>query len=194
MRQMIRILLTALLGFLYIHVTHASSSPTMISVKPSPDGEGFDIRGSFVVPLTDCQSYLYLTDYDLERELPGVIAIKHTRIAPKKVRLERELEERVLIFPIQISSVIEITERPNRGMDFIQLSGNARSYKGQWRLEPTVNGTRFVYIAHTVPGTVLPDTMTRQFIEDSLRRNFDAMVDIASRRHATLPNVCTDQT
>jgi hypothetical protein len=189
-----RIQLTVLLLSASVSLSYASTANTTISVRPAASGEGFDIQGSFVVPLTDCQSYLYLTDYDVERELPGVITIKHTRIAPKKVRLERELEERVLIFPIQISSVIEITERPNRGMDFIQLSGNARSYKGQWRLEPTVNGTRFIYKAHTVPGTLLPDTMTRQFIEDSLRRNFDAMVDIASRRHATLPSVCTDQT
>ena len=152
--------------------------------------EGFDITGSFVVPLTPCQSYHLLTDYDMERELPGVQSIKHSRVASHKIRLQRELEERVLFVPVQIQSVIEITEHPYRGMDFVQISGNARSYKGQWRLEPVEQGTLFKYKAHTNPGSIFPDSIARQVVVDSLRRNFSAMIEIAFRRLKDLRSQC----
>lgn len=165
----------------------------MLTVTPRSGSVGFNITGSFVLPLTLCQAYKYLTDYDVEREIPGVVSVKHTRISPRRVQLQRDLEERVLFFPVQIQSIIEITEQPNRGMDFVQLSGNARYYKGQWRLEPLENGTRFVYHAETDPGTIFPDSLARQAIEDSLRRNFDAMAEIALKRQAQLQSKCASE-
>ena len=170
--------------------TDSKPSPTTLTVSPQVSGEGFNINGSFVVPLDTCQAYNYLTDYELERELPGVISVKHTRIAPRRIRLQREFEDRVLFIPVQIQSVVEITELPYRGMDFVQLSGNARTYKGNWRLEPTNNGTRFVYKAYTDPGSAFPDSMVQQVIEESLRRNFNAMVELAQRRHNQPQSQC----
>lgn len=161
-----------------------------VTVITTPAASGFDIQGSFVVPLSTCQSYHLLTDYEMERELPGVISIEHHRIATRRVRLQRELEERVLFLSVGIQSVIEITELPYRGMDFVQISGNTQSYKGQWRLLPIDQGTRFVYSAHTNPGSIFPDSLARQIVESSLKKSFDAMKQIAQKRQSTLNNQC----
>jgi len=164
---------------------------TALSISTTPTERGFDISGSFYVPLTPCQSYHLLTDYELEQELPGVTMIKHTRLSNHRVSLQRELEERILFLPVKISSVIEITERPYRGMDFVQVRGSAKSYAGQWRLQPLGQGTQFIYKAHTEPGTIFPDAVARQVVEESLRRNFAAMVDVAHRRINNFNNQCT---
>ena len=171
----------------FIDTTCASE----IAISTIPTEQGFDIAGSFYVPLSPCQSYHLLTDYDLEQDLPGVKMIKHTRLSNQRVQLQREIEERVLFLPVQISSIIEITEKPYRGMDFVQISGSAKSYSGQWRLQQVGTGTRFIYKAHTEPGSIFPDAIARQIVEESLRRNFAAMVDLAHRRLNILNNQCT---
>jgi len=189
----LRLLLTSALILLQSMSHAADSLPVYpdLMVNTSPTQDGFNINGGFTVPLSQCQSYHLLTDYDLEQEMPGVKMIKHTRLSGRRVQLQRELEERVLFLPVQISSVIEITEKPYRGMDFVQISGSAKSYTGQWRLHTVENGTRFVYKAHTEPGTLFPDAIARQVVEDSLRKNFTAMVEIAHRRLSSLNNQCT---
>jgi hypothetical protein len=184
--------MTAVLAFCLLGSAPAAEPATStVTVSAHPSGEGFNIQGSFVVPLSPCQAYNYLTDYDVEREMPGVVSIKYHRIAPRRIQLQRDLEERVLFLPVQIQSLVEITEQPYRGTDFVQLSGNARSYRGQWRLEPTGSGTRFVYKAQTDPGSMFPDAMARQVIEDSLRRSFDAMAALAERRQNQLLGKCS---
>lgn len=190
--KLFRAIFPVLMFFIVADMSSAdeAASPSL-SVSTVAAERGFDISGSFYVPLTPCQSYHLLTDYDLEQEMPGVKMIKHTRLSGRRVQLQRELEERVLFLPVQISSVIEITEKPYRGMDFVQISGSAKSYTGQWRLHAVDNGTRFVYKAHTEPGTLLPDAIARQVVEDGLRKNFTAMVEIAHRRLSSLNNQCT---
>lgn len=185
-------LVTALITISSAHVYGAPLPDVTISAQP--DADGFSISGGFVVPLNLCQAYNYLTDYEIEREMPGVISVSHVRLSARRVQLHRELQERVLFLPIQIQSVVEITEQPQRGMDFVQISGSARSYKGQWRLESVAEGTRFIYRAQTDPGTIFPDSMARQVIEDSLRRNFDAMVVLAQRRQGLLQSKCVSST
>ncbi len=189
--KLYRALFPVLMFFMVTDMSSADEATApSLSVTTVAAERGFDISGSFVVPLTPCQSYHLLTDYDMERELPGVQSIKHSRVAAHRVRLQRELEERILFVPVQIQSVIEITEHPYRGMDFVQISGNARSYKGQWRLEPVEQGTLFKYKAHTNPGSIFPDSIARQVVEDSLRRNFSAMIEIAFRRQKDLRSQC----
>jgi len=189
--KLYRALFPVLMFLIATDISSADETSTpSLSVNTVAAERGFDISGSFVVPLTPCQSYYLLTDYDMERELPGVQSIKHSRVASRRVRLQRELEERVLFVSVQILSVIEITEHPYRGMDFVQISGSAKSYAGQWRLQSVSNGTRFVYKAHTDPGGIFPDAMARQVVEESLRRNFTAMVEIAHRRLKSLSNQC----
>lgn len=174
-------------------LSHAADSLPInadLMVNTSPTHDGFNINGGFTVPLSQCQSYHLLTDYDLEQEMPGVTMIQHKRLSLHRIRLQREIEERVLFMPIHIQSVIDITEVPFRGMDFVQISGSAKTYSGTWRLQPTENGTRFIYKAHTNPGTLFPDAIARQVVEDSLKKNFGAMIQIAHRRQNSLESQC----
>jgi len=104
-------------------------------------GAVFQTQASFYLPLNLCQSYRYITDYDAATNIPGVVSSTTTRLDPRKVRVERLLQERILFFPIKMRMVLEVTESPQQGTDFVQIIGEAKFYKGSWRLESDAKGT-----------------------------------------------------
>ena len=105
-----------------------------IKVDVSQQGPVFHTQASFYLPLSVCQAYRYLTDYDAATQIPGVVASTSTRTDVNKVRVERLLQERILFFPIKMRMVLDVSELPQQGTDFVQISGEAKSYKGTWRL------------------------------------------------------------
>ena len=153
-----------------------------IKVDVTQQGNVFHTQASFHLPLSVCQSYRYLTDYDAATNIPGVVASSTTRIDARKARVERLLQERILFFPIKIRMVLEITELPNQGTDFVQISGETKSYKGAWRLEPEASGTVFKYRTESEPDSFLPKAVVEYFIKNRLNSSFEAMAKAGAER------------
>ena len=153
-----------------------------IKVDVVQQGDVFQTQASFYLPLTLCQSYRYLTDYDAATRIPGVVASTTTRLDNRKVRVERQLRERILFFPINMRMVLETSELPNQGTDFVQISGEAKSYKGSWRLESDANGTWFRYRAESEPDSVFPKAVIEYFIKNRLNGSFEAMAKAGVER------------
>jgi len=156
-----------------------------VGVNASPDfkltvdvaeQEGiYKTSASFVLPMRLCQAYRYLTDYDAAKNIPGVASSLTTRLDNNKVRVDRTLQDRILFFPINFKMVLEVTEWPNKGTDFMQISGASKSYKGTWRLEETVDATVFRYRAESEPDSVWPKAVIQYFIRNRLTSSFEAM-------------------
>jgi hypothetical protein len=153
-----------------------------VRVDVTQQGAVFHTQASFFLPLSVCQSYRYLTDYDAATNIPGVVASATTRLDANKVQVERLLEERILFFPIKMRMVLEMTELPNQGTDFVQIKGEAKSYKGAWRLEPEGNGTVFKYRAESEPDSVFPKAVIEYFIKNRLNGSFEAMAKAGAQR------------
>jgi hypothetical protein len=153
-----------------------------IKVDVTQQGNVFHTQASFHLPLTVCQSYRYLTDYDAATHIPGVVASTTTRMDARKARVERLLEERILLFPIKMRMVLEVTELPNQGTDFVQISGEAKSYKGAWRLEPEVGGTLFKYRTESEPDSFLPKAVVEYFIKNRLSSSFEVIAKLGAER------------
>jgi hypothetical protein len=153
-----------------------------IKVDVVQQGSVFHTQASFQLPLSLCQSYRYLTDYDAAKSIPGVVESSTTRLEANKARVERLLQERILFFPIKMRMVLEITEQPNKGTDFVQISGEAKSYKGSWRLEEEGNGTTFKYRAESEPDSVFPKAVIEYFIKNRLNSSFEAMAKAGAER------------
>jgi hypothetical protein len=96
--------------------------------------------------------------------------------------VERLLQERILFFPIKMRMVLEVTELPNQGTDFVQISGEAKSYKGAWRLAPEGGGTVFSYRAESEPDSVFPTAVIEYFIKNRLSSSFEAMAKAGAER------------
>jgi hypothetical protein len=153
-----------------------------IKVDVTQQGNVFYTQASFHLPLSLCQSYRYLTDYDAAKSIPGVVASTTTRLDSGKARIDRLLQERILFFPIKMRMVLEVTEQPNKGTDFVQISGEAKSYKGSWRLEEEGNGTAFKYRAESEPDSLFPKAVIEYFIKNRLNSSFEAMAKAGAER------------
>ena len=77
--------------------------------------DAFVTQASFRLPLKMCQAWRFLIDYDSARNIPGVVESKSTRLADNKVRVERVLQDRILLFPIRMRTVMDFVELPNDG-------------------------------------------------------------------------------
>ena len=165
-----------------VYLTANAADDYKVKVDVTQQGAVFHTQASFYLPLSVCQSYRYLTDYDAATNIPGVVASTAIRIDANKVQVERLLEERILFFPIKMRMVLEMTELPNQGTDFVQIKGEAKSYKGAWRLEPEGSGTVFKYRAESEPDSVFPKAVIEYFIKNRLNGSFEAMAKAGAQR------------
>lgn len=179
-----RKLCLGLLSMLCTCLTGAAPEDYQIKVDVNRRGTIFQTQASFYLPLTLCQSYRYLTDYEAATHIPGVIASNTVRLGVNKARVERILQERILFFPIKMQIVLEFTELHHQGTDFVQISGEAKSYKGAWRLEPDANGTRFKYLAESEPDSLFPKTVIEYFIKNRLASSFEAIAKTGAERRS----------
>ena len=155
-----------------------------LKVNVTRHGEVFKTEASFRLPLNTCQAYRFITDYDAATQIPGVLSSQSMRIDKQRVRVERVLRERILFFPIDMRMVLEFTERPGKGTDFVQISGQAKSYQGSWRIDADGTGTLFVYQTQSVPDSAMPGAVVEYFIKNRLGKSFEAMALAGAARAA----------
>jgi hypothetical protein len=100
------------------------------------------------------------------------------------------LEERILFIPIEMRSELEYVEFPNKALFFEQLSGDTKYYKGSWRLLPDKGFTTFKYDAQVEPNSLLPSAVIEFFIKNIVRRQFEAMAEVALLKKSSFVKVC----
>lgn len=144
----------------------------------------FATQASFVLPLRHCQAWKYLVNYDSSAQIPGVVSAQTTRLNSNKVRVKLVMEEGILFFKVRMLSVIDFAESVDFGTDFVQISGDAKSFQGSWRIRPNVAGTLFEYRSIFQPDSALPMVVIKYFFDRRLRNSFAAIADIgAAQRH-----------
>ena len=166
----------------------ATADDYRLQVQVQQQGEKFVTQASYRLPLSLCQSWRFITDYDSARNIPGIVESRSTRLAPNKVRVERVMQDRILFFPIQMRTVLEYTELPQQGSNFVQVEGETKSYQGSWRLQADGDGTLFQYQAVSEPASILPMSVIRYFINNRLTSSFAAMARYGATRSDTRCN------
>ena len=63
-----------------------------VQAKVIRQDDTFLFAASYQSPLTACQAYRYLTDYEAAKKVPGVTESRPTRISTNKVLVERSAE------------------------------------------------------------------------------------------------------
>lgn len=147
-------------------------------------------RATFRVPLAACEAYRYLTDYDAAKKVTGVLDSKTTRLGAQAVRVERWAQERVLLFTVKLHSIVDYQELPYRGTDFQQVQGDAKVFRGQWRLEPDGEGTRFRFDGVMEPDSAFPMAVVQHFIQHKMRDRFAEMAGNGARRKGQAVQAC----
>jgi carbon monoxide dehydrogenase subunit G len=146
----------------------------------------FSTHASFKLPLTQCQAWKALIDYEASAAIPGVISSKSNRISGNRTQVKLVMEETILLFNIRMDSVLDFVETKNQGTHFVQIAGLAKSFTGSWRIEPKDNGTVFRYESVFQPDSALPMVVMKYFFDKRLRETFAAMAHIGSAQKNTV--------
>ena len=170
--------------------TVAAQSPYDLKVSVERSGANFKVQASYVVPVSECQAYAFLTDYEAAKNIPGISESRVIHRNANKVKVERVAEERILFIPIYLRSLLEFSEISDKRLEFTQLEGDAKSYKGSWVIEPDKNGTRFVHQTSFELETSIPLFIIQYFLENSVRKRFEIMAERAIQQQVTANTVC----
>ena len=166
------------------------ASASAISVEIRQTGGGFDVQGSYMSPLTQCQAYVLLTDFSSDEPSEGIKSSKITRLSDQTIRVEQMVEDRFLFFTTKFESIIDYTEYPMRGMDLRQVKGYFKEYRGSWRLIPKEGGTLFTYQAFILPESSIPMFLIEHFMNNRVQQRFEKMANRANRKKDFIPERC----
>ena len=150
----------------------AQSFDHQVKVNVINTGDRFEINASFKTPLNNCDAYRYLTDYAAAKKIPGVLESEETRKSDTVAIVNRTIKESILFFSVTIKTTIEYTELPFRGVDFKQIAGDAKMFKGTWRLKQDETGSNFVYQSFIEPNTIVPNFIISSYIKNELQQQF----------------------
>ena len=169
--------------------SQAAQPPFDLKVSVDRVGATFQVHASYVVPVNECQAYAFLTDYEAAKNIPGISESRIINRNANKVQVERVAEERVLFIPIYLRSLLEFSEVSNSRLEFVQLEGHAKSYKGNWVIEPDRAGTRFIHQASFELDTSIPLFIIQYFLENSATKRFEIMAErVAQQQISTNAN------
>jgi len=165
-------------------------NPYNLEVTVARSGASFQIQASYIAPLSQCEAFTFLTDYEDTKTLPGIVESTVRKRSGNKVTVERLIEERILLFPVRLSSEVEFTELPNQGLNFIQTRGNSKAYSGTWRLQSNERGVQVKYASILEPDSVIPTGVIEYFMKNNIRRSFEMMAEGMERNREVLNLAC----
>ncbi|MBU3631302.1 SRPBCC family protein [Polynucleobacter sp. AP-Melu-500A-A1] len=165
-------------------------APYDLQVFVEKSAAGFKVQASYIAPVSQCEAYTFLTDYEDVKTIPGIVESKVRRRNGNRVTVERLIEERILLFPVQIRSEVEFTELPNQGINFIQTKGDSKAYSGTWRLQPNEKGVTVRYASIIEPDSIIPSGVIEYFMRNNIRRSFEMMAEGMERNRDSLSLAC----
>lgn len=175
-----KVLLLCLFEAMGFDLVAAEISPKgHVTVSVHKQGETFHVDASYEARMNACNAFAFITDYEAAKNIQGIVESKIISRTGNKVVVERTAKETILFFPLQISSTIEYTERPYQGLDFEQIRGDNKLYKGTWRLESTGDATKFTYQSQLELNLLVPSNVLEYFVMHSIKKRFESMAAMA---------------
>lgn len=166
----------------------SDSSSTVIEVVQSGPA-AYSARGSFVIAAPVAAAWESITDYDAIPRLAPTV--KLNRILNRDGNLavvEQEVVASVLFFSKRVHLLLEITESPQHGVSFRDVSGiDFKSYVGFWKIEDFSDGLRVSYGLDLERGFSAPDFVARRFFRNQAESVMAAMREEILRRAAGAP-------
>jgi hypothetical protein len=157
-----------------------SINPYDLKVEVKRSGDAFLIKVSYIVPINVCQTMAFLTNYEDAKNIPGIVESKVIGRDGNKVRVERHVQERIVLIPIMMKSIVEYTEISQSQLNFEQLVGDTRSYKGSWQIMPEGDGTKLRYESRVELLPFIPRIVIEYFIKNSIYERFEVMAKRAA--------------
>jgi len=177
------------LSAIQIHA-HENTNPYDVHASVITENGHFRIQASYEVAIDICSAYAFITDYEGAKNMPGILESKIISRTRNKVRVQRLIREQILFIPIEMKSLMEYTETPNKLLIFNQLSGDSKEYRGSWRLFEVGDKTLFKYDAIFEPNSSIPLFVIEYFVRNSIRGRFEVMAQKAAQSKSAESFAC----
>ena len=181
-----------LLSLLTLKSAFADDLYPGLQVGESRTGSLYTFTASFDTPLSPCESFNFLTDYEAAKNLPGIVESVPHRLSPSEVEVDRTAVEEILFFHVSLHSVLKYVEKPLAGISFTQVSGNSKIYKGSWTILPRDHGSTLRFLGYWEPDTLMPDFIIDHFAKSELAEKFSAVAHLSEREKYRSPSLCKE--
>jgi hypothetical protein len=174
-------LLTALSLFLF-----ATSAWAAAQVKASVGLDGVRIEASIPVRSDARTLWATLTDYNnLAKFIPDLVLSRVVSPPNRPKLVEQKGDSGLFSFVMPDHVILSMEEFPVDRIRFHSVSGKVISMSGEWRIVGTGNPVRLTYSARVFPLVPPPPLVTDFFVEDEVRKRFEAVAREAERRAQT---------
>lgn len=124
-----------------------------------------------------------LTDYDrLTQFIPSMTVSRTVSKPGRPKRIEQRADSGMFSFVMPDHVVLAMEETPPNQIRFKAVSGSVVAMSGEWRILGKTRPVRLVYRSHVVPMVPPPPLVSDSFIEDEVRKRFEAVGREAERR------------
>ena len=184
-------ILISILSFISLQASaQDSDNPFNVQINIKPANGRFHINANYSVPIAPCNAYAFLTDYEASKNIAGVVDLKILSRSANKVRVSRVLEEDILFFHVELKTVVEYTEVPYRLLNFEQVSGDAKLYKGSWKVVPDKDKTIIKYDAVVELDSIVPMMVIEYFMKNNLQERLESMAQKAAQYKPSAALAC----
>ena len=169
------------------------ANPYRVNTSVTRQGDVFLIQASYLSPLSVCEAYRYLTDYEAAKKVPGVLDSKIIKRVGDKTTVERWAQEKILFININLHTVLEYREVPFKRTEFVQITGDSKQFTGQWEVEPNSDTglpSKIKYSGVLEPNSVLPMFILEYFIKNNLNERFQIMAKFAAEKRQAIFATC----
>jgi hypothetical protein len=161
-----------------------SNDNNQLKVDINHQQDGLHMSVSYSIPISACNSFAFITDYENAKNITGVKASRVLSREGNTVLVERQVEERILGFPVQMHSVEKYIEESRKKISFEQIEGEPKTYKGSWTLDSENGVTKFQYEAILEITNFLPKWLIEYYLSHTMRKRFKEMVNLAKEKES----------
>lgn len=159
----------------------ASAEPARVMVRIGLSGVQID--ASVRVQADRATLWATLTDYDrLSEFVPSLVVSRVVSAPGQPKRVEQRGDAGMWSFLLPDHVVLAMEEQPPSLIRFRAVSGTVLAMSGEWRLEGNTPPVQLSYRARLMPRVPPPPLLSEGFIEDEVRRRFEAVAQEAERR------------
>ncbi len=185
----------AFLAFALLALSHlaafAAAADSDIQVLTERQQGRIVSKASFRLPLRPCEAFAFLTDYEANlRVQPEIKEWSVDRVAGNKAIVRRLVRDSVLLFPIQLETVVEYTEMRPRELSFSLVRGDPKFYAGRWSISSESGVSRVLYESEVDFALKLPTIVIDAVFRHRLREQFRFLVDLARQRDYQNAEAC----
>ena len=163
---------------------HSAAWAVGAKVRADTGLTGVRIEASQVLQADADTVWATLTDYNkLATFIPDMISSRVISApgAPKKV--EQVADAGLFAFVMPDHVVLLMEETPNRVIRFRSLSGKVLAMTGEWQIVGDNAPVTLLYRSRIIPIAPLPPLVSDYFVEDEVKKRFEAVGREAERRH-----------